>query len=214
MTFHIPSAKAIFFPKIMLMFVLPAFSLLASLIPNLSEPNSDIHSEDLLKELDFGSGLNRTEQPAGCFPLCGRHFCPLSRLKYSDRLKEKWVISRCVAGAVEQGKWQGPELCNRSQQGQSRAAEPPLSDLPWEAVWAAVHESVSLPHSPQTGFSILEGPGAKVILQKCCFFYFPNSGADKSLPWSKKYNFICDIWGNVIYIMEIFLPVFNVQVCF
>lgn len=52
---------------------------------------------------------------------------------------------------------------------------------------------------------IIAGSGAKVILQKCCFFYFHNSGADKRLPSLKNWiNLSCDNWGNVIYAMETF----------
>ena len=97
------------------MFVLPAFSLFASFTHSMSKPDSvTFQSEYLLKELVFLSVFNSTKQLAVGFPPCGGCLCLSSRLKYCDRLK-KYVVSTCMARAVEQLRSQGPLLCNKSQ---------------------------------------------------------------------------------------------------
>lgn len=106
-TLHIPhvgpNAKTVFSPLHAI--VLPVFSLLASFTHNMSKPNSvTFQSEYLLKELFFLSVLNSTKQLAVCFPPCGKRFCLSSRVEYCDRLKEKYVVSTCMAQAVEQVK--------------------------------------------------------------------------------------------------------------
>lgn len=95
------------------------------------------------------SVLNSTKQLAVCFLPRGRCFCLSSRLKYCDSLKEKYVVSTCMAWAVEQVKRQGPVLHNKSQEEQNRVrVTSTRAALRYCLRWCAPS-----PHNSWTGFA-------------------------------------------------------------
>lgn len=101
--FSYPQLQGNIFPTSCPCLFCQPFQFLLHLFPKCQSPTLTFHSEHLLKGLGLWICFEQGRATC-CLFACGRHFCPLRRLKYCDRLKEKCVISRCVAGAVEQRK--------------------------------------------------------------------------------------------------------------
>lgn len=135
--FSYPQCQSNIFPMSCPCLFCQPFPCLLHLFPICQSPALIFHSEDLLKELGFGSVLNRTEQLAGCSPPCGRHFCPLSRLKYCDRLQEKWVIFQmcgrsCGAGEMTRTQAVQQEPTGTKQGSRASSLKPALREcLSW-----------------------------------------------------------------------------------
>lgn len=187
------------------------FHCLLLLLPICQSPTLTFHSEVLLKELGFWICLELDRATCCLFPSLWQ------TLLSSKQTWILWQIEGKMCCFQTCGRSCGAGEMTRTYAGQQERTEQGSRASSLRAAlryclrwWAPICQ---LPTPFTDRFFNLQSLQDQE-LKKCCFFYFHNSGADKRLPWSKNYNHSCDIWGNVIYEMENFCPVFNVQVLF
>lgn len=150
---HVGHAKTIFSP--LHAHVCSASLCITCFIYNMSKLNSvTFQSEYHLKELFFSSTV-QSNLLFVSLPVTSASDFLADLNTVIDGRKNMLFPHLHMVWAVEQVNWQGPMLCNESQQGQNREAEPPLSDPPWDTVWDGVLLIYQLPTQLMDGFCTL-----------------------------------------------------------